>query len=757
MSVSLLALITFGFLAAGPPERHATTPPPPALACYFLHEPDLTPEGYRPFLEDAARLGHFTHLTTSLRLSTGELTDDYIHAAITDLSAYANSLGIGIVMDLDLRLAREAFQARYPDELQEMLRVREVSRADDTPTLIELHPETPSDHYTYKTKPYLPVAGRLLRVYAFDRGAEGIDPDSLVDITPACRVEQQDAQGVRVQIPAAATPLPCIAAMAAFTHLTPDVYAPHLLAFQRELIQAYAQAGLAGACKDEWGFPPSFDGFAKHDDFWYSDAMARAYHERTGRDLVTDILLMYSAQRGQDAARCAAINAYTAMNRERHTAIEADFYDAVKSVFGPGALVATHPTWYPQLDRREIIKNGLDWWSARRNYAQTDEVTPFCVRTALAKKWGHGVWYNMYYSSQKHDYETSLWTHALAGGRINYHPLYPVEAQPPWNMKALYEGGLMQGEARVRLLNWISPAPLDCPVAVVFGHAAATNWAGPAYEDTGLDIASALWKAGYYADLIPTTEFESRALRVEDGQLAYGDQRYRAVVLYHPEFEDAALAAILQRIDPANTPVFVVGDWTRDAKGQPIAGNALLQDCTTRSPDNATCIAAVTARLKATLTPATPATAEIGWDQKSAALPPAGSVTLLDGTRLIVAGAQDPAGDPIHTTLEIDGHAIDFDATGLAAVRLGGEGRVTAMAAGGLRRFEGPGLHLQLAMPLDMALWRDADEMLQGVVYTELPIPQPLLELTPHWRCLAPPIAPEAAPRRPAAGPPTPP
>ena len=74
----------------------------------------------------------------------------------------------------------------------------------------------------------------------------------------------------------------------------------------------------------------------------------------------------------------------------------------------------------------------------------------------------------------------------------------------------------MAGESRIRLLQLITRAPIDCPVAVIFGHACAMNWAGPAYDDVGLAVTDALWQAGYYADLIPTSEIESGALKIAD-------------------------------------------------------------------------------------------------------------------------------------------------------------------------------------------------------------------------------------------------
>ncbi len=57
---------------------------------------------------------------------------------------------------------------------------------------------------------------------------------------------------------------------------------------------------------------------------------------------------------------------------------------------------------------------------------------------------GHGpLWYNMYYSDKIPDYEHSVWAHALAGGRINYHPIYPSKSGSSKRDLVLLEGDLM--------------------------------------------------------------------------------------------------------------------------------------------------------------------------------------------------------------------------------------------------------------------------------------------------------------------------
>jgi len=729
----------------GKPAAPVRPPPdvPPALGCWFWSEAEFKPEGYRPFLDLVGRHAAFNRLTTSLRVARHEVTDPAVHDQIARAAGYARQYEVKLVMDLDVRLAREAFRRVYPDELQEMLRWREVELTATGEVVGAIAGEVLSDHYTFAATPYVPVASRLVRVYAGRVGANGLESDSLADITARCRVVSATTNELRVAIPSDETTRGGRALVAAaFAHLTPDVFAPHLIEFQRQILRQYADVPLGGACKDEWGFPPCFDGCPAKNDFWFSPAHAAAYARRTGgRDLVRDSLLMWRGERGRERERQSAINHYQQLAWERNAALETDFYHAVKEVFGSEALVATHATWWPNPDTREFKKNGLDWWAAPRDLAQTDEVTPFAVRTALAKKWGGGLWVNMFYSSSVADYEQALWSSALTGGRINFHPLYPTaNALGLENTADLLRGELMQADARVRLLNFITPAPLDCPVAVLFGHAGAMNWAGPHYNDVGLALTDALARQGFPADLIPTTDLQSGALRLDaDGSLTYGPQRYAVGVLYHPEFEPAETASFLDRAARGPTALWRVGDWTHDFEARPITPN--WPSAVRRAEDPVACAEQIIAYLRARgVAPQTPATESIGWDVKTAAPPRAGSCRWVDGTAVWLAGQRRVTGDPIEVRQAVAGQPIEARSVGVLAVRFDLSGRLAALAAGGLSRFRGGGLELQLEPPLDLAVWREGNGPWRGVLQNAGPaIPVALTRLTTNWMFLASP------------------
>ena len=100
---------------------------------------------------------------------------------------------------------------------------------------------------------------------------------------------------------------------------------------------------------------------------------------------------------------------------------------------------------------------------------------------------------------------------------------------------------------------------------------------GAAYDDTGIEVTDQLWRAGFPADLIPSSEIREGALKVgDDGYVTYGPQRYHALILYHPEFERPEAAEFFQQAARGKTVLYRVGDWTTDFEGNALDGAAAL-------------------------------------------------------------------------------------------------------------------------------------------------------------------------------------
>jgi hypothetical protein len=710
----------------------------PVLACWFWSEEEFKTDGYKVFIDQAVLHSPYNLLCASIRLQGRETTTEAVHSQLKLAARYAAGRGIPLIADLDVRTARRAFESKYPDELQEMLLLQETEIYKNNASETVITSKDLSDHYTGRTTHYIPLRGELLRVYSYVMESAGIDPNSLKDITGNCTIVVSSKDSIRVKIPAdEINNQACV--LASFTHLTPDVFAPHLMDFQREIIWQYADVPLAGVFKDEWGFPPCFDGSPDKNQFWYSKYRAQAYAERTGgRDLLADCLLMHLGIKGKEQERQMVINNFMEMSWQRNGALENDYYNSVKEIFGPNAVVTTHPTWFPYPDLREHMKNGLDWWIATRDWAQTDEYTPFAVRTALAKKWGSPVWYNMYYSSLRSDYEQSVWTFALTGGRINYHPIYPSDQQGLENHLKLLRGDLMRAESRVRLLNYISQSPLNCPVAVVFGHACTMNWAGPSYDDVGMELIKRLWIEGIPADLLPSSEIQNKNLLVDpEGWIRYGTQRYAAIILYHPEFERSSTSQFFCKAASGQTALFRIGDWTMDFNAKDFDGNKSLPEkmIVVNGIDQVISdVKSVLKRQQIELQTHAVESPSMEFEHFFITPPAAGYCCLIDGTLIQVAGSDNVSGDPIRSVITIKGHKVFFDAIGLAAVRLDEDGNLQAMAAGGLKSFKTGNFSIHLDEPFDLAVWKNNQGEWAGVIQGLAgDIPLQLLELTRNW------------------------
>jgi hypothetical protein len=266
------------------------------------------------------------------------------------------------------------------------------------------------------------------------------------------------------------------------------------------------------------------------------------------------------------------------------------------------------------------------------------------------------------------------------------------------------------------------------------------NWAGPSFNDIGTQLTDLFWQAGIYADLIPSTEIAEKALRVDDnGDVWYGKQRYAAVVLYRPEFENAATAEFFQRAARGKTILCRIGEWTKDFNGKPLDGNAALPAPMKSAVDITTCAREAIARLtEAGVEPQTPARGMFpkwhGQGRESADMPASGHTRLTDGTVILVAGEENATGDPIRKTVRVNGHDVTFDAAGIAAVRLSEDGTLEAMAAGGLRHFKAGPVEIKLDQPADVAVWRDPKGAMQGVLQDyQGPVPADLAALTSNW------------------------
>jgi hypothetical protein len=655
-------------------------------------------DSFKKSLDLIAAHTNFGLLSTAMRAPDHEIAEPETHDHLKRVVEYAHQRGLRVALDLDIRLALGTFLKRFPDEQQWMLRIRSfplpVQRA-------EIASQELRDHMGQ----YLLLDGRLMGVYRVSRKREAAG--SLQELKEGFRILEQSKARVAIEVPPGALQGEGeLVLAAAFCYRYPDIFSPAVLQFQRELYEKYRDVPLDGVMKDEWGFPPVYTQGGREGDFWFSKTMAAEYAKAGGGDLLRDCVLMAQGAGGSYEQRIAAVNRYMRLILERNAKIERAFYDDVKQIFGPQAFLVVHATW-GFMPFGDAFKNGYVWWWAPRDYGQTDEFWPLPIRTSLAKKMGGPVWYNQFYHRDVEPYYREVWRDAAAGGRVNFLP-YPREL---WRDRTL-----MRAESRIRLLNYVSRTPLDCPVAVVFGHAAALNWVGPHFGDLGVDFAEQLWKLGSRADVIPSTEIESGALKIsEDGWVSYGAQRYRALVFLNPEYEPDATFDFLRRAAASKTMVFLRGRRNFSFDGRP-ADNP-------RVPG-------------ASVDPSPERVAQFLYNWHSPREWPADLAWLTDGTCILARGARNPAGDPIDESFYCGPTKVSVKAVGVFAIKLSPSGELESLAGSEIKQVEAGKFRLELSEPADLALWRGDDGALHGVLQGPSQPSEALLALTKDWKQL---------------------
>ena len=241
-------------------ETHVALPEDvyPVLGAWFWSQEEFLPEGYKTFIDQVVKHSCYNVLTTDIRLPGRDITDIDVYKQVKLATEYAKEKGIRIVLSMDPRTARRKFEEAYPDELQESLWLKEVDLSTDKPVDAVIKSIHLRDHMNGRKTPYISFEGSLLRVYSYNKTEEGADPATLSDITGLCSVISLCDDSILVRIPEKETvgqQHACI--MVSYKHLTPDVFAPHLIEFTRQIIRNYSDIPLAGGMRDEWGFPPS--------------------------------------------------------------------------------------------------------------------------------------------------------------------------------------------------------------------------------------------------------------------------------------------------------------------------------------------------------------------------------------------------------------------------------------------------------------------------------------------------------------------
>ena len=688
------------------------------------------PDGMKTFnrmTDEAFAKSTYNCVTLTLRCNP-ELGDAETIAAARDFIRKAHANGVKVYMDTDPRIARAEYFRSWPDEKQGFARVAAVTPTNGVASFAIVFSPV-QDHMSWGSRSaYRPYSGKVLSALAVKGGIAALD------FTSARRVEAAFEAPVRnwttgergsvvdyseVTVKGTVSGLAAdetlvVTALADYNSI--DVFSPNLLPFTRSLMERYRAVGADGGMRDEWGLFPNYDPDGR--SFAWSPHMAAAYRKQCGRDLAADYPLMAFGPKGDDA-RSAAAGAYMKTVLNRMVEIECDFYATDKRLFGEDVYVVKHCTWYDRICPQNFFHDGLDWWQAKRDWAQGDENAPLYALLGMSKKFGGPVWLNEGYTARSTANALRVWTYALSGGRQVYHGLYsgnPKEMEEynamPWQERRvrtaldLCRPANVAAQSRARLPSLITRAQVDCPIAFVFGHESLVDWTRPGWNDYGYRHIFALNSQGWWCDAYPGSEFALGTFKVdESGYLRVGQQRYLALALHglRPG-ERAALDRVLagrkletKIFDAAETAAIAAYVEARGAVRQPPIRKQTPVCHDYPDPD--------------------------------------GTLRLIDGTAIRVkADLGNLFGLPIAETIESNGVKAEVEAQGLCAVRAE-KGEVVALAAGGLKRISAPGLAISLEKPEDVVLLK-IDGTWHGVWQTEertAPVPERLAALTSHW------------------------
>ena len=642
-----------------------------------------------------------------------------LNPAVTSRLAMAASelrgTGIELLMELDPRLLRNAFLERHPDDYLRLRQYGIFSPAADGSTKFEVRQDYMCDYENTsgKNDPYSGwKPGRLLSV----RAAKGESMRPMYAVNVACS---------RDMVSGAVTGLAAdekLLVEVEWPLKEADPCSPNLLKFVREVALMYRSLGVSGTMRDEYGFqkPNTKNGRARL-AYWHSPYFAKLYARRSGgRSLDNDLPLLALGLKTQRAHR-AAVD-YTMSIYDACTAIEADFYDLNREYFGQDVYVAKHVTWHMPFAWDEFLHNGLSWWASKRDWAQSDEFQPVPAATGMMKKFGTPLWLNEGYGPNPEHYVKTLWRYIPCGGRMVYHSIfswdmskssvaiYKDEKERAYRRHAdLLGDDAMRAEEISRLLPLMTRAPIDCPVAHVFGHERLVDWLDPGHCDWGEKIAHGLGGQGYYVDAYPASELDLGTFSVDgEGFLRVGKQRYLACSLYHLSEAERAKWESLTSGKELKTRIFV--DPTVDSVARFLDERHAVRQ-TPLAKDG------------------------LGGGTGNRLPPPDGLMYLTDGTAVRVKGASpDFAGDAIEGEIETSGVRVRYVARGLFATRSEG-GELVAAAGGEVSQIEAPGFSLSLDAPADIVLVKIGGEW-HGVWQTpdmSAPVPSPLLRVTSHW------------------------
>lgn len=505
-----------------------------------------------------------------------------------------HAAGRKAMIECCIRNEGEPFYKQYPDEPSYLLSFYE-GQADEKGRGTIVIPAEPVWHYWRKSGDHgefkLFCAYRMKKSGAFSyKSCERFDKnvtarsvkqggESQNVVCFGGTAEQEIGYNVVVEFEGAEAG-DTVAVCVGFPQPIVDLAHPMLIPYFRKMAEHAKELGADGVFSDEWGYDmilkivkpnPYDDTELNLRHVSYSRFFEQKHLEFTGKPLLERLVSLFYTDEGHPEARKEAVDGYLRALRLICTQNEEEMYAVVKEVLGKDAFWGVHPTWWGSVDSLnfEFFKNGFYWWDAKRDYAQTDEMIAYPIRTALAHRWDSPVWYNMWYSMGTRDINTyydETWKNLRYGGRTHYlgyecpNEAVVLELKPEGMMESIEEM-----DKRVRLFDGVAVRQPDCRLCLLFGYESVSNWADIGMEmpwkpqnprlDMVLNTAQQVFSR-MLCDLVPSYAAENGSLFVNgDGKAQYGDQEYDAVVVLYPGRMSEGAKAFLRAADKTHLAV----------------------------------------------------------------------------------------------------------------------------------------------------------------------------------------------------------
>ena len=429
----------------------------------------------------------------------------------------------------------------------------------------------------------------LFRVYAFRKTADGFyDPASLKDITGQCESSTPDKATVMIKIKGGSELKGLTACIMTRQYCSQSsMWGDVEINGFAEAMKAYADIPFDGFALDEYGnkFVARETEMKPGEAFrgrWYSNAMAAAFLKATGKSLDQTLFDARYAPAGQPEIRMKAINQYMDFMRTGALRVEKQVNLKSKEIFGQAIFNGIHNTYHNSLVNDEIWANGIGWWSAPRDYGQTDEKTPTPTQMGIAMAHSKNVLYNQYYDKDLEPVLVKAFNDLRYGIRTHYHAL---NDKRPLRFDLEFPeaiAGISKIENCARLLNKFNPSLPKISLLVIFGMEGLCNWYPDesvrgiydindkmAVEQKGLEI----WNAGYMNAIVPSDLIVSHQLKIgKDGKPVLNGHTFDAVLFLNPQYAKEPVLKFLEEYEAKGGKLMIEGTADHDFNAGNIAG-----------------------------------------------------------------------------------------------------------------------------------------------------------------------------------------